>query len=147
MSSISLCATKLTSNLWKWLTFFIQECPCELQWKYLDFLFEVVVMGVPRKGSGRAMEGLGVWTSTAWGLETTNSNKSDVNYFQILIFFKKWFSADLLAGEDCGVAPVPNQTSSILSRTLLIKPALDITFSLAERLVMVDSGCGLETRV
>lgn len=26
-----------------------------------------------------------------------------------------------------------------------MKPALDITFSLVERLVMVDSGCGLET--
>lgn len=27
-----------------------------------------------------------------------------------------------------------------------MKPALDITFSLAERLLMVDSGCGRETR-
>lgn len=26
-----------------------------------------------------------------------------------------------------------------------MKPALDITFSLEERLVMVDSGCGRET--
>lgn len=57
------------------------------------------------------------------------------------------FSADLLVGEDCGVAPLPNHTSSILVKTLLMKPALDITFSLAERLVMVDSGCGRETGV
>lgn len=27
-----------------------------------------------------------------------------------------------------------------------MKPALDITFSLAERLLMVESGCGRETR-
>lgn len=27
-----------------------------------------------------------------------------------------------------------------------MKPALDITFSLAERLLMVDSGCGRETK-
>lgn len=55
------------------------------------------------------------------------------------------FSAHLLPGEDCGEAPLPNHTSSILDRTLLMKPALDITFSLTERLVMVDSGCGRET--
>lgn len=57
------------------------------------------------------------------------------------------FSVHLLAGEDCGVAPLPNHTSSILVKTLLMKPALDMTFSLAERLVMVDSGCGRETGV
>lgn len=55
-------------------------------------------------------------------------------------------SAHLLEGEDCGVAPLPSHTSSILFKTLLMKPALDITFSLAERLLMVDSGCGRETR-
>lgn len=55
------------------------------------------------------------------------------------------FNAHLLAGEDCGVAPFPNHTSSILVRTLLMNPALDITFSLVERLVMVDSGCGRDT--
>lgn len=55
------------------------------------------------------------------------------------------FYAYFLAGEDCGVAPLPNHTSSILVRTLLINPALDITLSLAERLVIVDSGCGRET--
>lgn len=54
-------------------------------------------------------------------------------------------SAYLLTGEDIGVATLPNHTSSILVRTLLMKPALDITFSLAQRLVMVDSGCGRET--
>lgn len=54
------------------------------------------------------------------------------------------FSVHLLAGEDCGDAPLPNHTSSILTNTLLMKPALEITLSL-ERLVMVDSGCGRET--
>lgn len=55
-------------------------------------------------------------------------------------------SAHLLEGEDWGEPPLPSHTSSILFKTLLMKPALDITLSLAERLLMVDSGSGRETR-
>ena len=115
---------------------------------YLDLRLNVMVIGVPRNGSGRAKEeGFGLWTSVDLGLAEKKlkrvrnlSNKS-----KLIKTISIFFSAHLLAGEDCGVAPLPNQTSSILVRRLLMKPALDITLSLAERLVMVDSGCGRET--
>lgn len=39
--------------------------------KYLDFLLEVMVIGVPRKASERATEeGLGLWTSAEQLVET-----------------------------------------------------------------------------
>lgn len=105
-------------------------------------------MGVPKKGSrGAREEALGVWMSAARGLLETRvtfneKSKPTEKMFSISVCV---CLAHVLAGELCGVAPLPDHTSSILTRTLLMKPALDITFSLAERLVMVDSGCGRGT--
>lgn len=40
----------------------------------------------------------------------------------------------------------PTHTSSIFDRTLLMNAALVSTLSLADRLAMVDSGCGRDTK-
>lgn len=59
---------------------------------------------------------------------------------------KNYLVRYLLKGDDSGVVFLPTHTSSIFERTLLIKAALVITFSVAERLATVDRGCGLLTR-
>lgn len=48
-------------------------------------------------------------------------------------------------GEDWGVGFPPTHTSSIFDMTLWMNAALVSTFSLADRLAMVDSGCGRDT--
>lgn len=108
------------------------------------------MIGVPRKGSGTDREDdLGLGTSALTGLEGANGRSlRKKNQIEILKASKLDIQmyAHLLAGEDCGVPSLPIHTSFILVKTLLISPALDITFSLAERLVIVDSGCGRETK-
>lgn len=59
---------------------FTQALNVDLLWNYLDFRLEIMVIGVPRKGSGSAKEeGLGFWTSAALGLAETNWKKLGIN--------------------------------------------------------------------
>ena len=45
-------------------------------WSHLDFLLAAMVMGVPRKASGREYEtGLGLWFSAGLGLDVKTRYK------------------------------------------------------------------------
>ncbi len=123
---------------------------------YLDILLVSMFMGVPTKASclfGEDGCRLGTCISDSLGLHRTSTGKKNKRF---KIGFKKkhlyieagenYLVQYLLKGDESGVVFLPTHTSSIFERTLLIKAALVITFSEAERLATVDRGWGLLTK-